>query len=87
MTRSLVGCGSCGFVARKHSYTAAGGRCPDCLQPLRRVSLREARDLAYRRHMTARKDDARVEVAEVRLAREAFLSTPEESARASDTQQ
>jgi predicted ATP-dependent serine protease len=75
MVRSLTGCKNCGFVTRKYSYTATGGRCPDCRNPLEEVTFREARALAYERHEKARrKTEAPVEVAEVRMAREAFLT-------------
>jgi hypothetical protein len=77
MVRSLTGCRSCGFVTRKYRYTAKGGLCPECRRPLDEVTFREARTLAYERHEKARrKNEARVEVAEVRMAREAFLEGP-----------
>ena len=75
MVRSLVGCRNCGFVTRKYSYTATGGHCPECRRPLEAVTLREARALALRRHeKTNRQNDAGLEVLEVRMAREAFLT-------------
>jgi hypothetical protein len=82
MVRSLTGCRNCGFVTRKYSYTAKGGLCPECRKPLEGVTFREARALAYERHEKARrKREAPLEVAEVRMAREAFLTGPPDAER------